>query len=115
MEDTMKLAIAKNNDLVHEFFGSCNEFVIVEIEEGKVKSTEVIFNDTETHKLRPNYLKKLGVNALVIKGLGLTAYELLQENGIDLYTSEPILITEAINKFLNNELAEMEVPAGAHC
>lgn len=115
MEDVMKLAIAKNNDRVHEFFGSCNEFVLVTIEEGKVVSTEEIFNDVETHKLRPNYLKGLGVNALVIKGLGLTAYELLKENGIELYTSEPILIEEAVQSFLMNELELMDVPAGAHC
>lgn len=111
----MKLAIAKNNDHVHEFFGSCNEFVLVDIVEGKVVSTEEIFNDVETHKLRPNYLRKLGVNALVIKGLGLTAYELLTENGIELYTSEPILIENAIQAYLNNQLKLMDVPAGAHC
>lgn len=111
----MKLAIAKNNDHVNEFFGSCNEFVLVDIEEGKVVSTEEIFNDVETHKLRPNFLRKLGVNALVIKGLGLTAYELLKENGIELYTSEPILIEDAIQAYLRNELKLMDVPAGAHC
>ena len=111
----MKLAIAKNTDYVHEFFGSCNEFVLVDIVGGKVISKEIIFNDTETHKLRPQYLKSLGVNALVIKGLGLTAYELLKENGIELYTSEAILIENAIDLFLKNELKLMDVPAGAHC
>ena len=51
----------------------------------------------------------------VIKGLGLTAYELLKENGIELYTSEAILIENAIDLFLKNELKLMDVPAGAHC
>jgi len=111
----MKLAIAKNNEFVHEFFGSCNDFVLVEIVGSEVKSKEVIFNDTETHKLRPSYLKSLGVNALVIKGLGLTAYDLLHENGIEVYTSEPILLEDALNLYLKNELELMEVPGGAHC
>jgi len=111
----MIVAIAKNNGFVHEFFGSCNEFVLVHIEDGKVVSTQEIFNDVETHKLRPNYLKRLGVNVLVIKGLGLTAYELLKENGIELYTSEPILIDEAIQAYICNDLKLMDVPAGAHC
>lgn len=111
----MKLAIAKNNELVHEFFGSCNDFMLVEIVDGEVKSKEVIFNDTETHKLRPAYLKSLGVNALVIKGLGLTAYDLLHENGIEVYSSEPILLDDALDLYLKNELKQMEVPGGAHC
>jgi predicted Fe-Mo cluster-binding NifX family protein len=111
----MKLAIAQNMEYVHEFFGSCNSFMIVEIEDGEVKSKETIFNDTETHKLRPFYLKSLGINALVIKGLGLTAYDLLHENNIEVYTSEPILVEEALRLFLRNELKLMDVPGGAHC
>jgi predicted Fe-Mo cluster-binding NifX family protein len=111
----MKLAIAQNMEYVHEFFGSCNSFRIIEIEDGIVKNTETIFNETETHKLRPSYLKSLGVNALVIKGLGLTAYDLLHENGIEVYTSEPILIEESLQLFLRNELKLMDIPGGAHC
>lgn len=111
----MKLAIAKNNEYVHEFFGSCNDFMVVDIENGEVKAKEFIFNDTDTHKLRPAYLKSLGIDALVIKGLGLTAYELLHENGIELYSCEPILLDEALTLFLNKELNYMEVPGGAHC
>lgn len=111
----MKLAIAKNNEFVHEFFGSCNDFMLVEIVDGEVKSKEFIFNDTDTHKLRPAYLKSLGVNALVIKGLGLTAYDLLHENGIEVYTSEPILLEDALNLYLKNELKLMDIPGGAHC
>ncbi len=111
----MKLAIAKNNEFVHEFFGSCNDFMLVEIVDGEVKSKEYIFNDTDTHKLRPAYLKNLRVNALVIKGLGLTAYDLLHENGIEVYTSEPILLEDALNLYLKNELKLMDIPGGAHC
>lgn len=111
----MKLAIAQNMEYVHEFFGSCNSFMIVEIEDGVVKTKESIFNETETHKLRPFYLKSLGIDALVIKGLGLTAYDLLHENGIEVYTSETILIEEALELFLRNELKLMDVPGGAHC
>jgi len=111
----MKIAIAKNNEYVHEFFGSCNDFMLVDIEDGEVKSKSYIFNDTETHKLRPSYLKSLGVNALVIKGLGLTAYDLLHENNIDVYTSEPILLEDALNLYLKNELQLMEIPGGTHC
>jgi predicted Fe-Mo cluster-binding NifX family protein len=111
----MKLAIAQNMEYVHEFFGSCNNFMIVEIEDGEVIRKESVFNDTETHKLRPSYLKSLGINALVIKGLGLTAYDLLHENDIEVFVSEPVLIEEALHLFLKNELKLMDVPGGTHC
>jgi predicted Fe-Mo cluster-binding NifX family protein len=111
----MKLAIALNDVLVHEFFGSCNVFSLVTVENGQVRSTETIHNDTETHKKRPAYLRSLGVDALIIKGLGLTAYDLLVENGITVYACEPIPVDEALKRFLANQLPVMTAPEGAHC
>jgi len=111
----MKLAIAQNNTQVHAFFGSCNTFLIVTIEDGKVIATESVFNDTQTHKLRPAYLKSLGVSALIIKGLGLTAYELLNQNGITVYACDPIPVDEALALYLTQALPVMDAPEGAHC
>lgn len=51
----MKLAIAVNDSRVHEFFGSCNTFLIVTLENGQIHSTESIANATQTHKLRPAF------------------------------------------------------------
>lgn len=111
----MKLALALNDSQVHEFFGSCNTFLIVTHDNGQIHSTETIFNDTETHKKRPAYLKSLGVDALIIKGLGLTAYELLRENGITVYCCDPIPVDEALALYLEGKLPEMAAPEGAHC
>jgi predicted Fe-Mo cluster-binding NifX family protein len=111
----MKLAIALNDALVHEFFGSCNSFLLVTVENGQVRSSETIHNDTETHKKRPAYLKSLGVDALIIKGLGLTAYELLAENGITVYGCDPIPVDEALKHFLAGQLPQMKAPEGSHC
>lgn len=111
----MKLAIAQNNTQVHAFFGSCNTFLIATIDNGKVIATESVYNDTQTHKLRPAYLKSLGVSALIIKGLGLTAYELLNQNGITVYACETIDVDDALKHFLANQLPIMVAPDGAHC
>ena len=111
----MKLAIALNDTQVHEFFGSCNTFLVVDFDNGKIRSTQTVFNDTQTHKQRPAYLKSLGISALIIKGLGLTAYELLNENGITVYACEPIDVNDALALFLNGQLEIMPAPNGAHC
>ena len=111
----MKLAIAVKDSQVYEFFGSCNTFLIVTHQNGQVQSTEWVENDTETHKKRPAYLKSLGVDALIIKGLGLTAYELLRENGITVYACDPIPVDDALALYLEGKLPEMAAPEGAHC
>jgi predicted Fe-Mo cluster-binding NifX family protein len=111
----MKLAIALNDSQVHEFFGSCNTFLIVTYDNGQIHSRETVFNDTETHKQRPAYLRSLGIDALVIKGLGLTAYELLVENGITVYACDPIPVEEALSRYLSGQLPIMKAPEGAHC
>jgi predicted Fe-Mo cluster-binding NifX family protein len=111
----MKLAIAVNDSQVHEFFGSCNTFLIVTLENGQIHSIESITNATQTHKLRPAFLRSLGVDALIIKGLGLTAYELLIDQGIAVYTCEPIPADAALSLFLKGQLSRMNAPEGAHC
>lgn len=111
----MILAIAKNDDLVDGFFGSCDTYELITLENNEVVKRETIFNDTDTHKLRPAFLKSLGVNAVMIKGLGLTAYDLLKANGIEVYTSELIPIEVAIQNFIDGKAELMAVPGGAHC
>ena len=111
----MILAIAKNGDLVHGFFGSCDTYELITLENNEVVKREVIFNDTDTHKLRPAFLKSLGVNAVMIKGLGFTAYDLLKANGIEVYTSELIPIEVAVQNFIDGKVELMAVPGGAHC
>lgn len=111
----MILAIAKNDDLVHGFFGSCDTYELITLENNVVVKRETIFNDTDTHKLRPGFLKSLGVNAVMIKGLGLTAYDLLKENDIEVYTSELIPLEQALQSFIEGKAELMSVPGGAHC
>lgn len=111
----MILAIAKNEDLVHGFFGSCDTYELISIENNKVVKRETIFNDVDTHKLRPAFLKSLGVDAVMIKGLGLTAYDLLNQQGIEVYTSDLIPIEVALQNFIDGKADLMPIPGGAHC
>ena len=111
----MILAIAKNGDVVHAFFGSCDTYELITLENNVVMKRETIFNDTETHQRRPVFLKDLGVDAVMIKGLGLTAYNLLEANGIEVYTSEVMPIDAALQNFIDGKAVLMSMPNGAHC
>ena len=111
----MLLAIGLNNEMVSANFGMCNDFRLVEIEDGKVVSTKDIFNDVNTHKQRPPYLKSLGVNALIMGGLGATAYDLLILNGVECIDGKDLSADEALEKFLNQELTDELKGQGPHC
>ena len=113
--NNMILAIAKNEEWVHGFFGSCDTYELITLENKNVIKRETVFNDTETHKLRPAFLKSLGVDAVMIKGLGLTAYDLLKANGIEVYTSDLIPIESALQNFLDGKAELMVIPGGTHC
>lgn len=111
----MILAIGKDENNVSMNFGACNDFKLITIEDDKVISVHDIFNDQETHKLRPAYLKSLGVDVLVIGGLGLTAYELLDQLNIKVLDGGYLSIDEALNNYLNKIELKEWVAQGQHC
>ncbi len=111
----MLLAIGLNNEMVSDNFGLCNDFRCVEIEDGKVISIKEIYNDVETHKQRPPYLKSLGVNALIMGGLGATAYDLLVLNGIQCIDGRGLSADEALEAYLNQSLNQELKGQGPHC
>lgn len=111
----MKIAIGLKGDFVSDFFGSCHDFRLVTIEQQHITHTEDIFNDEFTHKLRPAYLKRLGVDVLIFNGMGLTAYDLLKQEGIQLVQAPNLSVDEALQAFLLNQLQPLQSPGGQHC
>lgn len=111
----MKIALGKENNQISGFFGSCNDFRIVTVENGQIVQTEDIHDDVHTHKARPGFLRSLGVDVLVMNGMGQTAYVLLREQGIELYSAEGMSVDAALEAYLKNELKSLGEPGGAHC
>ncbi len=111
----MLLAIGLNNELVSANFGMCNDFRLIEIVDGKIVSTKDIYNDVNTHKQRPPYLKSLGVNVLIMGGLGATAYDLLIANGIQCIDGANLTADQALELYLINELNKELKGQGPHC
>ncbi len=111
----MLLAIGLDNENVSSNFGMCNDFRLVEIEDGIVVSTKDIFNDVNTHKQRPPFLKSLGVDVLVMNGLGATAFDLLIGLGIQCIHGQNLSAEKALEAYLNNELTTELESVGPHC
>lgn len=103
-ELNMKLAIGLNNDQVSMHFGSCNDFRIVTIEDGKAVKTEDIHDEVSTHHDRPQFLKDLGVEVLILGGIGRGAYNRLVPLSIECLNGAGLSADEALVQYLNKTL-----------
>lgn len=100
----MKLAVALISNAPAFHFGKANDFKIITIEEGKILSTEDLFDDVHTHQARPGFLKDLGISALICNGIGSGALERLIEAGIAYYGFNDLSVPDAIHAFVKGSL-----------
>ncbi len=96
----MKIAVASDEKYVSGHFGHCEGFTIYEVEEGK--SLEKSFTPNPGH--RPVFLRDLKVNVIIAGGMGETAQDLFNENGIEVVVGAQGLSDDVVQKFVNGEL-----------
>ena len=74
---SMKVAVTyeKETGKVFQHFGKTQYFKIYQIEDGKILSSEVIDNGGNGHHAIPPYLKRLGVETLILGNRGQGALE----------------------------------------
>ena len=81
----MKVAVTYENGEIFQHFGRTKQFKIYEIENGEVKSAEVVDTNGFGHGALAGFLKAIGVDALICGGIGGGAQNALAEQGIKLY------------------------------
>ena len=110
----MKIAISTQtkNDLdsqVAGHFGKCPFFTFVEIEDGKIKSHQIIenpyFSGHEVGQV-PSFIKESAADVMISGGIGGRAIQFFKEFGIGVYTGAQGTIAETIQNYLNNNLNE---------
>ncbi len=105
--DKMRIAIPYKDGEVDEHFGMCEEFVIVELENGEIKEKKTEKNPSGEGRGRgriiADFLKSKGVNAVVVSYLGEGISRALSEAGISVYVGNG-KIEDIIEKIKNNEL-----------
>ncbi len=105
----MKVAIPSNGkDLdseISEHFGRAEYFLVIEIENGKIKDVASYKND-EKMCIKPVHLiKRSGASVVITKNMGEKPYTKLKLNNIKIYRSKG-KIRNAINELLRGELEE---------
>ncbi|MCD6478530.1 MAG: NifB/NifX family molybdenum-iron cluster-binding protein [Candidatus Diapherotrites archaeon] len=112
----MKVAISANsadlNSLVSPVFGRCAGFIIAEVENGEIKSSEFVANPA-LNMFRgagiqaAQLVLSKNVQAVISGNLGPNAFAVLQQAGIKIYQAFGLSIKDAVKKLCAGTLPEM--------
>lgn len=100
----MKIAVASEGKNISGHFGHCEGFTIYEVEEGKALNKSFTPNPGHRPGFLPVFLKDLNVNVIIAGGMGETAQELFNQNGIEVVVGAQGFSDDAVQKYINGEL-----------
>ena len=78
----MKIAVAVENGEVSAHFGHCDHFLVADIKDGKVNSTDAVANPGHTPGALPPFVAGLGASVIIAGGMGQKAIDLFKANGV---------------------------------
>jgi predicted Fe-Mo cluster-binding NifX family protein len=105
----MKIAIATEGNQVFNHFGRCETFTICEVEGHTLKETQLVDTQGHTHGALPDFLANLGVQAVIVGGMGGGAVQKLAQKSITIYTGVRGTVEDAIQQYLRKELQPLDV------
>ncbi|MCD1293879.1 dinitrogenase iron-molybdenum cofactor [Methanocella sp. CWC-04] len=110
----MKVCIPKDRNKVARNFGNADEFVLYEIEDGKIIGRDLIKNPSREQASSPKMMPKIGVTHIIADGIGKRAVDMLKDENIPVYPGAKGTLDEAIEKFLRGELKCAFEPSGEY-
>jgi len=100
----MKVVVSTENGNVSPHFGRCPEFTVVEINEDKVVSKELIPNPGHAPGFLPQYFGDMDVKAVIAGGAGQRAQMLFTEKNIQLILGISGSVDSALQLLCKGEL-----------
>jgi len=82
-KEMMRIAVAGEGKNVTEHFGHCVNFLIYNVENGKITNEESIPNPGHKPGFLPNFLADRGVNVIISGGMGGGAVDIFNERNIE--------------------------------
>jgi len=116
----MKIAISSTgNNLESEVdarFGRCNYFLIVEVEDNKIKGFKAIENTAKSQQggagiVAGEIVAKQNVEVVITVNLGPRAFSVFEQFGMKIYSGEG-KINNVVQEFLDGKLKELKNATG---
>jgi Mrp family chromosome partitioning ATPase/predicted Fe-Mo cluster-binding NifX family protein len=102
----MKFAIPVADGRLAAHFGHCEQFALIETENGEIKNSAMQTPPPHEPGVLPQWLHEQGANVIIAGGMGSRAQQLFGQNGIEVVVGAPSDSPEALVKqYLNNNLA----------
>ena len=104
-ESSIKFAIPMSDGKLCSHFGHCNQFVLIETENGKIKNKAMQTPPPHEPGVLPKWLHDLGADVIIAGGMGSRAQQIFNENGIKVVTGAPMDTPELlVNQYLSDNL-----------
>jgi predicted Fe-Mo cluster-binding NifX family protein len=99
-----KIAVASDHGMVTEHFGHCEAFMIFDIEDNQIISSEAIANPGHKPGFLPNFLNDKGVNVIISGGMGGGAIDIFNEKKIEVIVGASGDAKAAVKAYLQGSL-----------
>ena len=102
----MKVAVTYENGEVFGHFGRTPAFKVYEIEDGEIKSSEVLDTGDSGHGALAGFLGNVGAQVLICGGIGGGAVNAMNAAGIKLYAGASGNADEVVKQYIAGNLPE---------
>jgi len=107
-EDEMEkiiLAVPVTAGKLSSHFGHCEEFALIETENGKIKGKSMHTPPPHEPGALPKWLNEMGASIIIAGGMGSRAKDLFNDFGVNVIIGAPMDIPESlVNQYLSNSL-----------
>ena len=100
----IRIAVAAEGGRVTEHFGHCVNFMIYDIENGKIINEESVPNPGHKPGFLPNFLADRGVKVIVSGGIGSGAVDIFNERNVEVVAGASGNAKNAAIDYINGRL-----------
>ncbi len=104
-ENIMRIAVTYEEGMVGQHFGRTEQFKLYDVEDGAIKSSQIIDTNGNGHGALAGFLRASEVETLICGGIGMGAREALKDVGIRLLPGVTGNADEAVQSYLAGHLA----------